>query len=188
MDEAADRLDGLLKEALGPAECRSDLADDAEPEEINVSLYRSVLDSAEKRSSELLASAIVEGASLRDWNVDDLAEEAGSERDVARRFLTQGGDPRGLRAGVMARLLWQAGIDPRGVLELMRQAVVSYAKYSKPETGMTWARTARLSGEERTRALESESLARDPARAAKDARLYSDDVLSAWQELEAKSR
>lgn len=188
MDEATDRLDELLKEALRPAECGSDVSEDAEPEEISISLYKNVLDSAEKRSSELLASAIVESASLRDWSVDDLAEEAGSERDTARRFLIQGGDPRGLRAGVMARLLWYAGLDPRGVLELMSQAVVSYAKYPKLETGMTWARTARLSGEERTRALESESLARDPARAAKDARLYSDDVLTAWQELEAKSR
>lgn len=188
MDEAPDRLDELLREALGAAECMSDLSDDAEPEEIERPLYMNVLDSAAKRSSELLASAILDSASLRDWSLDDLAEEAGSDRAVARSFLKQGGDPRALRPRIMARLFWYADLDPKDVLELIRQAVVSYAKYPKLETGMAWARTARLSGEERTTALESESLERDPERAAKDAQLYSEDVVAAWQQLEAKSR
>lgn len=187
MYDATDRLDDLLRKALSTAECESGLAGDAEPEEIRPALYASVLDAATKRSSELLASALVESASLRDWSLDDLAEEAGTDRDVARTFLKQGGDPRGLRARVMARLLWCAGIDPRDVLELIRQAVVSYARYPKPESGMTWARTARLAGEERTKALEAESLMQDPVRAEKDARLYSEDVVSAWQVFKARS-
>lgn len=188
MDEASDRLDGLLRQALRAAECGSDVTDDAEPEEINPTLYMNVLDAAVKRSSELLASAILNSASLRDWTLDDIAEEVGTERDIARSFLARGGDPRELRARSMARLLWFAGLDPRSVLDLINQAVVSYARYPKLEHGMTWARTAGLSGEDRRRALESNSLERDPERAARDACLYSEEVVSAWQELEAKNR
>ncbi len=183
MDDSADHLDELLKEALGLSQCGLDPAEDAEPVAIKPALYASILDSAAKLSSELLASAIVKSASLQDWSIDDLAEEAGGDRDVARAFLTQGGDPRRLRPRIMARLLWRADLDPRGVVELINQAVVSYARYPELQTGMTWARTAGLSGEERTRALDAESRTRDPERAATDARLYFEDVMSVWQKL-----
>lgn len=188
MGDSTDRLDGLLREAFGAMECSFDLQEDAKPEAISPALYASILDSATKRSSELLASTLVESALSHDWSLDDLAEEAGADRDIARSFLQRGGDPRGLRARIMARLLWRAGVSPQDFRELIVQAVVSHARYPKLESGMSWARTAGLAGEERAKALEAGSLVRDPAKASKDAELYLEDVFSAWQRFEAQSR
>jgi hypothetical protein len=189
MGKPADRLDELLEKAFGAASCEPGLGrQDAKPEEIPGALYERVLEAATRRSSEILASMLLEAASDREWTLDDLVEEAGADRANARSFLSKGGDPRRLRSSALARLFWRSGLDPTKALDLLKQAVVSYATYPKLEAGMSWARTAGLSNEQRAQALEAESLMRDPGRAAKEANLYAEDVVSAWTLFKEKSR
>lgn len=172
-------LQGARESKLIP-ETDSFSAEEGQPQMIPPDLRARVLARAADRSAELLGDRIREAAEQAGWGIDDWASEAGSRKRKALDLASGCGDPASLPASLLARLFAVIGLDPRDILDLVKQAVASNAVFPIPAEGLVYARTAGLSCAGRAIALESGSFVRDVERGAKVANTFADEVVDRW--------
>jgi len=188
MPNSDNRLDALLEQAFTLVTPRwDDDADRATPRQVPSELRARILERVAQVCSQLLARQLRDAGERIGWSVDDLAEEASDQADLARQFLRMGGDPSGLVPRAFARLFWRAELSPDDWHELLLQTIAAYAVFQPPMHGEIWGRTHGLVGPLRADALSGATGGeRDPERAEKVARGFVEEVVEEWKILKSR--